>query len=360
MSTSAAAARADSERFAALLARAERMRVRGLAFDELRDLAALYRQHAARLAAARDRDADPELIRALNGLCVRAHAVLFAGSAQRDQRPWPLALRDALGQTWRAQVAAWTLLFAGMLIGGGLAWRDPNAVHALVPAAMGYSGDALDRLVASPAARQRFLAAQEMPVGHKAVFGSFLFSNNTRVGLLALATGMLAAVPTVILQLYNGMLLGAFSSIFLHDPWPIAFLAWILPHGIPELTAICLCAAAGLQLGAAVAAPGRHGRAAALRAAVPPAMVLFAAAVPLFVVAALIESFVRQSSWGPWPRLGVAALCLLGTAGVLLLSRRAAPPRAADTTWLGDVVRSPGLIGPGRGGSPGSGSAPPR
>ncbi len=170
------------------------------------------------------------------------------------------------------------------------------------------------------------------------MFSSFLFANNTRVGLLAFATGMLAGVPTVLLTLYNGIVLGAFASIFLHDPWPLAFLAWILPHGVPELTAIALCAAAGLQLGAAVTMPGPRGRAVALADAVPPVLVLFGTAVPLFVLAAIIESFVRQSMWGPWPRLAVAALCLAGAIAFFVAARRSARAEAADTGWLRELA----------------------
>ncbi|MBX3025940.1 stage II sporulation protein M [bacterium] len=332
------AARADLQRFAALVERAERLRVRGVGFDELRELAALYRTHVARLAVARDRDADPDAVRTLNGLCARAYAALFSERAARTRRPWSQALRAALGQTWRAQVIAWALLAAGMLLGGGLTWHDPLAVHALVPSGMGYSPDQLDALLASATARERFFAAHAMPAGLKAVFGSFLFANNTRVGLLAFATGMLAGIPTLLLTLYNGILLGAFASIFLHDPWPLAFLAWILPHGVPELTAISLCAAGGLQLGAAVAMPGPRGRAAALADAVPPVLVLLGAALPLFVVAALIESFVRQSALGTAPRLAVAALWIAAAVALVVAARRAAPPHAADTSWLRDLT----------------------
>lgn len=332
-------ATAELRRFTALVDRAERLQVGRLGFDELRELAALYRAHAARLAAARDRDADPDAVRTLNTLCTRAHAALFAERPQTERRPWQDVLLTALGQTWRAQVIAWTLLGAGMLLGLGLTWRDPAAVHALIPNGMGYSAERLDELVGSAAARQRFFETQHTPAAVKAVFGSFLFANNTRVGLLAFATGMLAGVPTVLLTLYNGILLGAFAAIFLHDPWPLDFLAWILPHGVPELTAICLCAAAGLQLGAAVAMPGPRGRAAALAESIPSVLVLFGAAVPLFVLAALIESFVRQSTWGPWPRLAVAALCLIGTIAFLLAARHSARQRPADAAWLRELVQ---------------------
>jgi uncharacterized membrane protein SpoIIM required for sporulation len=334
----AAEERRKTQRFEALLARTEQVRVRGLRFDELRELGELYRYHTARLAAQRDRRDDPDALRTLNALCVRAYTILYGRSSNRARRDWRAELRDALGRTWRVQVAAWALLFAGMLIGGALAWRDPEALPAFVPETLGYSAGSLDRLESSPAARAEFLAAKDMEAAHKVLFGSFLFSNNTRVGLLAFATGMLAGIPTVLLQLYNGIMLGAFASIFLRDPNPLPFLAWILPHGVPELTAISLCAAGGLQLGAAVAAPGRAGRAAALRAAMPSALMLVATALPLFVVAALIESFVRQSQWGIAPRLGIAALCLLATLAALALARRYAGDERVDTRWLRELA----------------------
>jgi len=333
-----AAARENAQRFEILLARAEEMSVRSLSFDELRELGALYRRHTAELAAARQRDDDPDAIRYLNALCIRAYTALFAGAPRRRARPWREALRDALGRTWRAQLLAWILLGAGMMMGASLAWDDPAAVHALVPAELGYSRGGLDRLIASPEARSEFFAVKETPSGFKALFGSLLFSHNTRVALLAFAAGMLAGVPTVLLQLYNGFVLGAFASIFLHDPSPLPFLAWILPHGIPELTAISLCAAAGLQLGAAVAAPGRRPRSAALRDAVPSALILFGAALPLLGIAAVIESFVRESTWGTAPRLAVAGACLLATVAVLVATYRSAQSPAVDTTWLREVA----------------------
>jgi uncharacterized membrane protein SpoIIM required for sporulation len=336
-----ATARQAAQRFETLLERAEQMRVRRLSFDEVRELGTLYRLHTVELAAARERGDDPDAIRYLNALCVRAYTALFAGAPRTPARPWRAALRDALGQTWRVQLLAWALLGGGMTLGLALAWNDPAAVHALVPESMGYSTSGLDRMIASPAARSEFLAAEETPIGAKALFGSFLFSHNTRVALLAFATGMLAGVPTVLLQLYNGLVLGAFASIFLHDPWPLSFLAWILPHGIPELTAICLCTAAGLHLGAAVAAPGRQRRPAALRAAVPSALVLVGAALPLLAVAALIEGFVRESAWGTAPRLAVAAACLLATIAVLVATRRSAQAGAVDTEWLREVAGRP-------------------
>jgi uncharacterized membrane protein SpoIIM required for sporulation len=122
--------------------------------------------------------------------------------------------------------------------------------------------------------------------------------------------------------------------VFLASESRWLFLAWILPHGVPELTAICLCAAAGLALGAAVAAPGRRGVSAALREAAAPATALFLSSIPMFLLAAAIESFVRESALGTPARTAVA--CAMGGLVISLLAavRRLARRRQADSSWL--------------------------
>jgi hypothetical protein len=87
-----------------------------------------------------------------------------------------------------------------------------------------------------------------------------------------------------------------------------------------------------------VAMPGPRGRAVALADAVPPVLVLFGTAVPLFVVAALIESFVRQSTWGTGPRLAIAALWIAGAVAFLVAARRSARADAADVSWLHELA----------------------
>ena len=59
------------DRMEAILDRIERPGKRA-SFDEIRELAHLYRLNSARLAILRSRDADPEAVRYLNALCVRA------------------------------------------------------------------------------------------------------------------------------------------------------------------------------------------------------------------------------------------------------------------------------------------------
>jgi uncharacterized membrane protein SpoIIM required for sporulation len=348
-------------RFAELLDRAERLRLAGLGFDDLRELGRLYRACAARLARLRDRGDDPEAIRHLNALCVRGYGLLYVAPGRRSGgRAWLFErLPRALARTWHAQCLAWALLLAGMGVGWALGARDDAAVYALVPAGLGYEDGGLSALVETRDARAKFLEREENPAHEKAMFGSQLFSHNTQVGLLSFAAGILAGVPTCLLQLYNGLTLGAFASIFLRDPWPIEFAAWILPHGVPELTAITLCAAAGLLLGLAVAAPGRGGRAAALREALDPALLLFGASIPLFAAAAVVESFVRESALGTAPRLAVAAAFLALLAVALAGVRRAARTRSVDTGWLGELAAPAGnaVIAPARSGARGSGSA---
>jgi uncharacterized membrane protein SpoIIM required for sporulation len=226
----------------------------------------------------------------------------------------------------------------GVYAGAALVASDPRALHALVPASLGYPPERLDLLAVSADARAEFLAHESRPISLRALFGSSLFAHNTRVGLFAFASGLLFGIPTALLAVYNGLVLGALSAVMLRPPGRVDYLAWLLPHALPELAAVSLCTAAGLLLGRAAAVPGRCGRRAALREAGESSLLLFAGAVPLFLVAAAIEGFVRESGLATTPRLAVAgAMGALLAAGAGLV-RAAVRARPADASWLVDLA----------------------
>jgi uncharacterized membrane protein SpoIIM required for sporulation len=333
-----------SEELSRLLDAAEGHRLRALPFDDLRRIARLYRGESARLARLRDRGGDFDRIGHLNDLCVRAHAFLYsAGARRRQRRPALRLVTRAFAETRSLRRIAWTILAVGAFLGFWLVRLDPGALYALMPSGLGYDPSQIDALHRSAEARDLFFRREATPVSSNAIFGSYLFSHNTRVGLLAFATGVLAGLPTLILQLYNGIVLGAIGALFLHGEHALLFLAWLLPHGVPELTAINLCTAGGLTLGRAVAAPGRRTRSEALQQAGPHALVLALASVPLFFAAAWIESFVRESALGTPARMAVAlggVLLLTGLGG--LIRRTAAEPSPSPSSdWLDRLIASP-------------------
>jgi uncharacterized membrane protein SpoIIM required for sporulation len=324
----------------ALLERTERLG-RAVRFRDIRELARLYRLHSARLARLRTQKTDPEAIRTLNALCVRAYSLVYAAPRRRRRRGgfFLSELPATLAATWRMQLLVALLLFGAAAVGGRLVAEDPRALTALVPAGM-YPPDALEGLSSSHEARQSFLSPGEQTLARKSLFSTQLFAHNTRVGLLGFAVGVLGGIPTVLLVAYNGLTLGAFTSIFAADPDAAVFWAWIIPHAIPELLAIVLCSTGGLLMGIAVLSPGRVGTARALRTAARRALQLVIGALPLFLVAALIESFVRQSNLSTPGRFGVAVLALASLAGyvaaVTLLARRRPP---VDVSFLSTGVR---------------------
>ena len=327
-----------TEELARLLDDAESHRLRALPFDDLRRLARLYRGESARLARLRDRGGDQDRIGHLNSLCVRAHGFLYS-ARKRPKRAFGRGIAISLAETARIQTLAWLLMAVGAIVGFSLVVLDPSALYALMPASLGYDTTQIDSLFRSAEARDQFLSRDATSATHNMVFGSSLFTNNTRVGILAFATGILFGIPTILLQFYNGIMIGTIGAIFLRGEHAVLFLAWILPHAIPELTAITLCSAGGLVLGRAMAAPGRVTRTRALQTAAPTALALFLTSLPLFFVAAWIESFVRESTMGTAARFAVAGVGFLVLGGSALLLRGLRHDESMSTDWLDDLAR---------------------
>jgi uncharacterized membrane protein SpoIIM required for sporulation len=288
-----------------LVHRAQRS-FRDLTPADLSRLDVLYRRTAVHLAQVATRSQDPELLDYLNRLTAAAHSVIYLPPRRRALRSGWSFIREgfprAVARTWREHALSGGLLLAGALLAFVAVQEDPTAAYALLP-----EGE-----VRLPGATPEQLAealrsGRDATGGQKFFFASFLFSNNLKVGFLALALGALAAVPTVLLILYNGMILGAFTAVHHHSGIYAEYWAWILPHGITELGAIVLCGGAGLRLGRAVVCPGLRSRLESLREGGLEAARIALGVAGMLVFAAAIESYLRQSHLPTSSRFAFAA-----------------------------------------------------
>ncbi len=162
-----------------------------------------------------------------------------------------------------------------------------------------------------------------------ASFAGQVWTNNAWIAAQCLAFGILGVyVPYIVLQ--NAQNLGVSAGVLIQTGNGDVFVTYILPHGMLELTAIFVAAAAGLRIFWAWVAPGPLTRS---RSLAENGRSLFTVAVGLvFVlfVSGVIEGFVTPAPW-PWQvkiTIGAAALAAF-LVYMLVLGRRAA--RAGHT-----------------------------
>jgi len=312
------------------LVRKARTQIRAMTPDELARIDVLYRRTTVHLAQVATRTHDKQLLGYLNDLTVAAHSLIYAPprkSMFAGLRHFVVeGFARGIARNGRMHATAAALLLAGALFGYFAAMADVQTAYALwSPSDERRPGSTPEQLL------EHLRGGRDGAGGEKFVFASFLFQNNFRVAVTAVATGFLAGVPTVILTFLNGMLLGVFVAIHHRAGIYAEAWAWLLPHGITELGAIVLASGVGLVFGRAVLAPGLQTRLDALRSAGREAVGVLLGAFFMLVAAAIIESYVRQSHLSTAARLTFAAgtalfWTLFITYGVMLerASRRAA------------------------------------
>ncbi len=303
-----------------LVARARRS-FRSLGAEEIARLDVLYRRTTITLSQVATRTSDQTLLRYLSGLTASAHAIIYLpprrSIAGRIGRFIAVGFPRAFARTWRYHAASALL----MLIGGVIAYyavaADPAAAYAIMP-----EGEFRQPGASQAQLVEALRSGREHGGGMKFSFASFLFSHNLKVGFLSMATGILAGIPTILLLLYNGMIVGAFTATHVGAGIVGEYWAWILPHGITELGAIAICGGTGLLIGRGVISPGLRSRAESLRVAGREAARLVAGVAVMLVFAALIESYLRQSHLSTPARLVFAAASALFWAGYLSIGFR--------------------------------------
>ncbi|MBL8842011.1 MAG: stage II sporulation protein M [Planctomycetes bacterium] len=285
---------------------AEREGVRALKPDQLARLPALYRAALASLSVARAIALDRQLVGWLENLCQRAYFIVYGTRHLLGEtvgrfllRTFPATVRR-LGRHLLLSVA----FMFGAAVAAFVATRaDPERYFTFVDAEMAQA-----RSYDSSAEELRETLYSDGGKGFLATFASYLFAHNSRVTLLCFALGFAFGVPTFLLLVMNGLVLGAMSALFVDKGLGVDWFGWILPHGVTELFAICLGGAAGLRLGQLVAFPGEGTRREELARGGREAGALAVGAVAMLVLAALIEGFFRQLVHSIEVRYGVALL----------------------------------------------------
>ncbi|HYJ80625.1 MAG TPA: stage II sporulation protein M [Longimicrobiaceae bacterium] len=320
------------ERYRALLELAQKSGLDRLPEGEVSRFAALYREVAADLARARTYGGSPELLYALERSVGAGHNLLYrpTGGSWRALYGWLAVGFPALfRKRWKPIAVATACFYLPALVAYAAARAEPDAVRDFVgPVMMERVENAAKREAQGVGyAEEEYGKIPLMP--QSAVS---LIANNVGVTFYTFAGGVLAGLGSLFILLTNGVLLGSVAGLFANHGVSMHLWGFVLPHGVLELTAICIAGGAGLWLGSAMILPGRQTRRHALVTRSREAVSLLAGAGMLLVFAGFVEGFVSPSP--DIPREAKLAMAALN--GVLMLTyllfsgRGAAGRRAAD------------------------------
>jgi len=277
-----------------IVERVENGGISALSAEEVQELPLLYRTAVSSLSVARAIVLDRNLLLYLENLALRAYLVVYGPRSSVLQcmkkffrRDFPQSVRE-IGLHMLIALAA---LLVGTLAGHILVTSDPGNFHLLVPSWL-----AQGRGPESSASELRDILFSPWPgfVNTFIVFAGSLFRHNTMVGILCFGLGLMLGIPTIALLAYNGLIIGAFTAIHAERGLTIEFIGWLSIHGVTEILAIILCAAAGLVIAEKVLFPGALPRVESLAIHGKKAAGVAAGAVSLFFIAGILEGGFRQ------------------------------------------------------------------
>lgn len=314
-----AAHAADWERLERLVGLMERRSIRALSDDDLLALPLLYRTTLSSLSVARETSLDRALVGYLEQLSTRAYFQLYgvptsAGTQARGffARDWPLAVQAL----WRETLVALALTVVSAVAAYLLVRADPAWFYAIIDPEL---ANGRDPAASAATLRDSLYGRQDDML---ATFATYLFTHNSQVAILCFALGFAFAVPTAMLLVYNGLMLGAFFAVFAPKGLGLGLAAWLSIHGTTEIFAILIAGAAGFRIGGAIAFPGDRSRTDAAVAAGRLAATAMVGVVLMLLVAGLLEGIGRQVVRADDLRALIGGATLMGWLTYFYLPRR--------------------------------------
>ncbi len=123
--------------------------------------------------------------------------------------------------------------------------------------------------------------------------------NNLFVDLLTFTLGIVYAIGTLFVMVYNGIMVGTFQYFFVEFGLLGESALTIWQHGTLEMSAMVIAGAAGLTMGRGLAFPGTYSRGQAFRLSAVRGFRIMVPVLVMTLFAALIESWVTRHTQIP-------------------------------------------------------------
>ncbi|CAN5499627.1 stage II sporulation protein M [soil metagenome] len=313
------------DRLEALVKR--RRRLSGAEVDELVEL---YQKVSTHLSMVRSTSSDSVLVGRLSTLVARARSAVTGAHAplwSEFVRFWTVSFPVVAYRAWRWWLGSAVAFFVVVAVIGFWVAGNPE-----VQSTIGTPSE-IDQLVNHDVASYY----SENPAGS---FALQVWVNNSWVAAQCIGYAVLLGIPIPYVLFDNAANLGLIGGLMFNAGKGDIFAGLLLPHGLLELTAVFLAAAAGMRLGWSVVAPGHRPRGQVLaeqgRAVVSVAVGL----VVVLLISGLIEALVTPSPFPTFVRVGIGVLAEAAfLTYIVYFGRRAV--RAGET---GDLADAPDVV----------------
>ncbi|MEH7123179.1 stage II sporulation protein M [Bacillus sp. JJ1773] len=262
----------------------------------------LYQKAAHNLSYSQTYFPNEDVTQYLNALVSKSHNLLYKNqvtSMKQIRYFFRIKFIGLLIEQWKFIIAAMLLFTIGAVGSFFSVVDDPMHIYSILPADIAQGVDPAKLGSSDGAVDSSFMSASIM-------------TNNIQVAILAFAGGVTFGILTIYLLIYNGIIVGALAALFWNHGKSYDFWAYIVPHGMIELTAIFIAGGAGLLMGYKLFVPGNFSRGFQLKQQANRSVQLLLGTIPLFVIAGIIEGFITPAAIPLEAKYIVAFITVIG------------------------------------------------
>jgi uncharacterized membrane protein SpoIIM required for sporulation len=286
------------ERLEALIKRSESTGLANLGRDELQEAALLYRQVAADLSVLRQDRTARTAAEYVNKILARSHHIIYSTRKTSFRALW-LFFRDEYPATFQRQLGfvatAVLIAVAAGVLGAVITAAHPDFMHRFVGPEM-------------VATMERHEMWTKSIVGIEPRASSAIMTNNISVCIAAFAGGITFGILTLYSMFFNGLMLGVIGMACHQYGMSLQLWSFVAAHGSLELPSIFIAGGAGFRIGYSMLFPGAYRWKDAVAQAGSEAVRLIVGAIPLLVIAGILEGFLSPSGAPIWIKFTVGGM----------------------------------------------------
>ena len=305
----------------------KRAQLSGAEVDELVDL---YQRVSTHLSMVRSSSSDSALVGRLSTLVARARSAVTGAHA-------PL---------WSEFLRFWTVSFPVVAYSAWRWWLGSAVGFFIVAIAFGiwvaHSPD-VQATIGTPTEIDRMVNHDFESYYSDNPAGSFalqVWVNNAWIAVQCIGYAVLLGIPIPYVLFQNAANVGVAGGLMFAAGKGDLFLGLLTPHGLLELTAVFLAAAAGMRLGWSVISPGDRPRGQVLAEQGRAVVAVAVGLVAVLLVSGLIEALVTPSPFPTFVRVAIGVLAEVAFLGYIVYFGR----KAVAAGETGDVDDAPDVV----------------